>query len=378
VDDGGTPTIIYSGAVEDRQRACLATSADGLLTWRKDPNNPIIPEPPADLDVVQYRDHSVWREVDGWYQVMGASLRDVGGAALLYRSTDLRHWTYLRPLCTNNPAEAALWNSSMWECPDFFDLADRHVLVVSVWDNDYLLYVAASVGAYRDHRFLPGPSSKLDYGDGHFYAPQSVRTRDGRRVMIGWVQEGRPVSAQVAAGWSGVMSLPRELTLGADGQLRMRPVAEVQSLRRERVRAGDIRGDTLELDLAMQPPPAGRCGVAVRRTPDAREQTLIVYDTDAHELIVDRVNSSLDPAVRSSPHTAPLELSSAEPLRLRVFLDRSCLEVFANDRVSITTRIYPTRPDSLGVALLTDAPGARLLEVEAWQMASIWDAQTRD
>jgi beta-fructofuranosidase len=37
---------------------------------------------------------------------------------------------------------------------------------------------------------------------------------------------------------------------------------------------------------------------------------------------------------------------------LRIFVDRSILEVFANDRVSITTRIYPTRRDSLGVALL--------------------------
>jgi beta-fructofuranosidase len=391
VDDAGTPTIIYSGNVEGRQRACLATSSDGLLTWRKDPSNPIIPDTPPALDVLQCRDHSVWREPDGWYQVMGASVRDIGGAALLYHSTDLRHWTYLHPLCTNDPRDTqAVWNASMWECPEFFALGDRQVLVVSVWDKQYLLYVAASIGQYRDHRFLPDHTRKLDYGDGHFYAPQSIPTRDGRRVMIGWVQEGREVAAQVAAGWSGVMSLPRELTLGADKTLRVQPVAELQQLRRDSVQldptdipTGEtvlraVRGDALELELTLQHLPAGRCGIAVRRTPDGREHTRILYDTQSQELVVDRASASLDPAVHSSPHIAPLELAPDEPLRLRVFVDRSSLEVFANNRVSITTRIYPTRRDSDGVALVASAPGARLLRLTAWRMAPIWDSDTLD
>jgi beta-fructofuranosidase len=386
VNDAGAPTIIYSGAVGPNQRACLATSDDGLQTWRKYPNNPVIPEPPPGLDVIEYRDHSVWREDDGWYQVMGAGIRGEGGNALLYRSPDLRHWEYLQPLCSTERHDPdGVLSGPMWECPDFFALDDRQVLLASVWDMRRLLYAAASVGTYQGHRFTPHVTRKLDHGDGHYYAPQSTRDRNGRRIVIGWVQEGRSIAAQVAAGWSGVMSVPRELSVARDGWLRMRPVTELESLRHSCVRLGatdipvgeprlldDVRGDALELDVLLQPAPEGGCGVAVRRTPDGSEQTLIGYDAGSGQLTVDRACASLDPDARSSAHSAPLALEESEPLRLRILVDQSILEVFANDTVSITTRIYPTQSDSVGVALLANDQSARLLQLDAWQMSSIW------
>ena len=388
VDDDGTPTIVYSGASEKGQRACLATSTDGLVTWQKDPANPVIPEPPSGLELVAYRDHCVWRESDAWYQVMGAGLSGVGGAALLYRSLDLRRWEYLHPLCVGDQHhEGGLWTGSMWECPDFFPLHDQHVLIASIWDAGRLHYSAAFVGAYRDHRFTPLGAHKLDHGDHHFYAPQSLADRSGRRVVIGWVQEGRPVAAQIAAGWSGAMSLPRELTLGPDDRLRMRPVAELASLRTRHIRLDplgipadqslvlpDIRGDALELDLVLEPVRGGRCGVAVRRAPDGEEQTRIIYDAALRQLVVERARASLDGDTVRTDHTAPLTLAPGESLRLRIFLDRSVLEVFANDRVSITSRIYPMRTDSLGVALLAEREDARLLRLDAWRMRSLEEA----
>jgi len=387
VDDDGTPTIIYSGAVGERQRACVATSSDGLLTWRKDANNPVIPEPPPGLDVTEYRDHSVWREPDGWYQLMGAGIRDVGGTALLYRSTDLRHWQYLQPLCGPDQRDPeGVLSGSMWECPDFFALDDRHVLIASVWNAPRLLYAAASVGAYDDHQFTPQVTRELDHGDGHFYAPQSTRDHAGRRIVVGWVQEGRSTAAQVAAGWSGCMSVPRELTPGRDGWLCIRPVTELACLRRDPVRMGptdiqveqplvldDVRGNALELDVLVQPAPGDRCGVAVRRAPDGGEQTLIVFDAALGQLTLDRSHASLDPDTRADMHTAPLALAPGEALRLRIFIDHSILEVFANDTVSISTRIYPTRADSLGVAVMAAQQSTRLLQLDAWRMASIWD-----
>jgi beta-fructofuranosidase len=386
VDDAGTPTIIYSGAVGQRQRACVATSHDGLLTWHKEPRNPVIPEPPPGVDVTEYRDHSVWREPDGWYQLMGAGIRDVGGAALLYRSANLRDWDYLHALSAPQWQDPdGVMACPMWECPDFFALDDQHVLIASMWDARRLCYAAAAVGTYADHRFAPRTIRRLDHGDGHFYAPQSTRARDGRRIVIGWVQEGRAVPAQVAAGWSGTMSVPRELTLGQDGWLRIQPVSELASLRGACVRVAaaeiapdrprvldDMRGDALELDVLLEPAPGGRSGLAVRRSPDGSEQTLVIYDAAARELQVDRSHASLDSEVRSSTHSAPLDLAPGAPLRVRIFVDHSVLEVFANDTLSVTTRVYPTRDDSVGIALLADRPGARLLQLDAWPMASIW------
>jgi beta-fructofuranosidase len=390
VNDNGTPTIIYSGASPRGQRACVATSSDGLVTWKKYAENPVIPEPPAGLDLVAYRDHSVWREDDAWYQVIGAGLTSVGGAALLYRSHDLRCWQYLHPLCTaDRYRSSGLWTGSMWECPDFFGLQDRHVLLASIWEAERLHYSAVLVGEYRDHYFTPDVAHKLDYGDSYFYAPQSLADNRGRRVVIGWVREGRPVSAQRAAGWSGSMSLPRELTLRPDGLLGVRPVDELKSLRYDHralgafaIVAGEvlpldtISGDRLELQVDMVPGRGGSCGLLVRRSPDAEEETRIVYDAREGTLVVDRARSTLDQVVERTQHTAPLELANDELLQLRVFLDGSVLEVFANDRLSITTRIYPTRTDSLGIAVFAERQDSRLVRFDAWQMRSSWDADS--
>lgn len=82
-DDDGTPTLIYSGNRGGGQRACLATSADGMLTWQKYPGNPVIAEPPAGLELIATRDHSVWREGGAWHQLMGSGIVGRGGTALL-------------------------------------------------------------------------------------------------------------------------------------------------------------------------------------------------------------------------------------------------------------------------------------------------------
>ena len=388
VDDDGVPTLIYSGNCGGEQRACLATSTDGLLTWQKHPGNPVIASPPPDLHLVAFRDHSVWREDGTWYQLMGAGIEGHGGTTLLYRSTDLRIWEYLHPLLVGDQQRfTPIWTGSMWECPDFFTLDGQHVLIISVWDREQLHYSAALIGSYLDHHLTPTVEHKLDYGDRYFYAPQSFTDETGRRIIIGWIYEGRSVESQLACGWSGVMSLPRVLTLNPDGQVCMQPAPEAVALRAEHTHCAgidvpvgeevmlpNVSGDTLELLVELAPAPTGGTSIVVRRSPDGTEQTRITYDTDQGQLIVDRTHASQDLTTDHSAHVAPLTLGMDEPLRLHLFLDRSVLEVFANERVTITSRIYPTRADSVGVALIAeDAPG-HLVSLDAWHLRSIWEA----
>lgn len=388
VDDGGVPTAIYSGNRSAVQRACLATSADGLLTWQKNPGNPVIPEPPAGLHLVAYRDHCVWREGGTWYQLIGAGIEGQGGTALLYQSTDLRTWDYLHPLLVGDVHRfEPIWTGSMWECPDFFALDDRHVLIVSTWDKEQLHYSTAFVGSYRDRRLVPDVEHKLDYGERHFYAPQTFRDDQDRRIMFGWVQEGRSAQEQHASGWAGVMSLPRVLSLGADTHVCMQPAPELAALRGHHTRCNatvvladrevvvpEVAGDTLELVVELLPAREGRCGIVVRRTPDGVEQTRILYDASQRQLIVDRTQASQDLGTDRNPHVAPLTLGLDEPLRLHLFVDRSVLEIFANERVTITTRVYPTRADSLGVALFAEGADVKLQALDAWKLHSIWEA----
>jgi beta-fructofuranosidase len=383
------PTIIYTGVRGRHQLPCLATSTDDdLVTWHKHPANPIIPAPPPDLDLVGFRDHSVWRADGVWYQLVGAGIKDVGGAALLYRSTDLLSWEYLGPLLVGDVGRAdPYFTGTMWECPDFFPLGDKHALITSVWDNTRphrLNYAVYHLGSYRDHRFTPEREGILDPG-GHFYAPQTMRDDQGRRLMWGWLWEGRDNDAIVAAGWSGVMSLPRLLSLRPDGALGIEPVPELERLRADHRRfdpfdlaadtvitVDEAAGDCLEIAAEIAPGDADTVGLAIRRSPNGEEETLVRYHPATRRLTVDCHRSSLDVAVDRPVDGALLDLAPDEPLRLRAFLDRSVLEIFANGRLAITERIYPTRPDSTGLALFAHGAPARLLALDCWRMTPIW------
>src|SRR5207253_2567244 len=132
-------------------------------------------------------------------------------------------WEYMHPLCVGDIKQVTpVWTGSMWECPDFFPLGDRQVLAVSVWHSGRIFYPVYFTGTYSDHKFVPEHLHRLDFGNS-FYAPQSLRDAQGRRLMWGWLREERDDGEQLVAGWSGVMSLPRILSIRADGMLNMQP-----------------------------------------------------------------------------------------------------------------------------------------------------------
>ncbi len=384
VDHDGVPTIIFTGVRDGDQLPCLATGDINLRSLHKYPGNPLIASPPPDLDLVAFRDHSIWKEDDGWYQLIGSGLRNTGGTALLYRSPDLINWEYLHPLYIGDlDPTTHIFTGSMWECPDFFPLGDKHVLSVSVLDGDRLHFAIYFVGTYAGHKFTPIDLHKLDCGRS-FYAPQSFTDQNGRRIMFGWLREMRDDAAQVAAGWSGVMSLPRVLSLRFDGMLDIRPAPELETLRGRHYRLSDLyltqehtplssdaHGDTLEISAEFEPGDAIEVGLTVRCSPDRAEQTRIYYNCAQERLYLDSTNSSLDPSTHGSQHSSPLSLASGETLHLRVFLDLSAIEVFGNDRVCLTDRIYPTRRDSLVVELLARDGIANLKSLDVWQMVAI-------
>ena len=384
VDNNGTVMLIYSGhTTATFEAVCLATAQDAeLITWQKYAGNPIIAAPPPDHDYIQFRDHTIWHEADGWYQAIGAGIRDVGGAVLLYRSQDLIAWEYLHPLAVGDLHQhAPVWTATMWECPLFLDLGTQHALLISAWNSGQTLHTVAMVGAYADHRFKPEQTYKFDYGDNYFYAPQSCIDAQGRIVLWGWLQEGRDTEAGKDAGWSGVMSLPRIITARADGLLNVAPAPELIALRGAQHALDaqtvvgeivlDISGDCLELDVTIDPGNAARCGLVLRRAPDGSEATRIVYDQARGWIAIDSSQSSYDERATRDVRGGPLTLHDDEPLRLRVFVDHSVIEVFANERACLTGRVYPTRDDSVGIGIFAHG-SAQLLALDAWPMHSIW------
>jgi beta-fructofuranosidase len=368
VDDHGRPTLIYTGISPECQ--CIATSDDDLVTWQKYAGNPVIPAPPAGLAVTGFRDPYVWREDNGWSMVLGSGIRGQGGAVLLYHSSDLTEWTYRGPLMAGDQE-----SEETWECPSLFPLGDRHVLLYSVFPFTY-----AWVGQYAQGSFTPEQRVYADWG-GEFYAAQPFQDASGRRLLFGWVFDRRSDAAREQAGWAGLMSLPRVLTM-RDGQLGVSAAPELASLHEEAYEVGafDIGEftllpevcwhDTQELQAEIDLGAAQTVSLIIRRSPDGEEYTELRYDRASGQLQWLPECSSLDPDVERIPREAPLTLEPDEPLRLQVFLDRSVVEVFANGQVSLTGRIYPTRRDSQRVAFASEGAGARLNSLQAWRMQS--------
>jgi len=380
VDDDGTATILYTGGRDRKQLPCLATTEDPeLRTWAKDGDNPVIEELPSAPDVLstehwdgEFRDHCVWREDGTWYQLIGAGMDDGGGVVLLYESEDLRDWEYCGPILAG---DRDIPEETVWECPELLDLGPKQLLHVSNYED-----VVYFLGDFDGDSFEPEYRDKLDHGD--YYAPQSMRADDGRILTWGWVPEARDVSAQWDAGWSGTMSLPRVISLAGDGRLRQRPAEELTALRGENEhREGLVLDDgetaglttsgrSVELSARFSLVDADAVELTVLAAPDGTERTPIRY-TAENELLVDRSRSSTDP--QATRDTQRMRVSPYdEPLDLRVFVDGSVIEVFANERHCLTSRVYPTGADSTGIELRAVGGRTRIPTFDAWELNQVW------
>jgi len=375
VDNDGVPTAVYTGVGPQgygQQSQCIATSQDGLLTWEKYSGNPILSEIPAIANQgYDLRDPMIWPEGDAWYMLLASRIKDLGGSVFLYRSLDLIQWEFLHPLLTGSYAK----DGCVWECPSFFPLGAKWVLIVAGKGRRIPFTVFYFIGDYVDQQFLPETSGILDHA--YFYAPYTMVDARGRRLLWGWLREGRSEEAHVAAGWAGCHSIPRELRL-RDGQLHMRPVPELNRLRGKRTEISDIRlaGDDLKLDiqgaaldLELEIMAEGAVGLALACAPDGSEETRVSYNADEQLLRVNRERSSQSQEQETFAHEAPHELAPGESLRLRILLDGSVLEIIANDRTSICSRIYPSRADSKGLRLFGTG---QVKTMSIRQMRSIW------
>jgi beta-fructofuranosidase len=372
----GVPTFVYTGVRGRDELACLAMSEDqDLAKWKTFPGNPVIAGRPPDLHTTIFRDHTLWREGNAWMMGVGVGIVGSGGAVFLYRSEDLIQWEYLHPLVTEDPAlnRGGGLLSTGWECPDFFFLGDEPALIACEWDGDPIA-VSYWTGEYRGRRFTAKHKGAVDAGS-PFYAPQSFTDGSGRRIMYGWLREARSKAAQLNAGWSGVMSLPRVITMRENGALAFAVAPEVEVLRGRHVRANVMRrdvdldgvpGDCMEIQARFGAHGGEPVGLQLRCSPDGVEATTVLWDVETATLSLDTRRSSMDDEVASELTSSFLDLSDDEPLSLRVFVDRSVIEVYANQQVALSGRIYPSREDSVAVRVV--GPDALMGGIDVYEM----------
>lgn len=379
--DNGRPTVIYTGVAPPnppseatlrdgvhvwRETQCLAVAEDdGLRAWKKLPE-PVISDPPPGLAVTGFRDPCVWREGDRWMLILGSGIQHQGGAILLYCSSDLRHWTYLHPLIEGHSTASNAVNpvdsGEMWECPDFFPLSGKHVLLVSTMGK-----VRWKVGAYSNERFIPENEGVVDWGA--YYAAKSMLDADRNRILWGWITETRPDADLIAAGWAGALSLPRVLSLNSKNELGMEVSPAARQLRGSHAglaakSSASARKKTLDevriRDLAAE--------LRLKIVPRSQGFSLRLQCESGEAFVnISLTNPGGSKAVRVNKINAALSGDDAQ-VDLHAFLDGSVLEVFIDGTTSITARIYQVPRGPLRLRLDGDAD---LTSLDVWDIKPI-------
>ncbi len=400
----------------------VAVSRDPLLlNWEKVTGGPVVPNPEDDGSPREYTvyDPCIWKRDGVYYSLSGGALPDGPGggrtaADFLFRSQDLETWEYLHPF-TEGDRYTLVGDDGA--CPYFWPIGDRHMLLffshmsggqylLGDYDEERDKLVVTSHGLFN---FGPAVPSGV-------HAPSATPDGQGGIIVLFNMNAGFP-----SEGWNQIMTLPRRLSLVGDDDVRVEPAGDIESLRHDHRHVGPtelpaneevvlagIGGSALELAIELDPGEASMVELNVLRSQGREEYTRIAFykdrglkvqrpsvrpgavhhtgqvaiggtksprPVDRYEslLTLDSSYSSTLPDARSrAPETAPLRLDPDEPLRLRVFIDRSVVEVFANGKQCVAVRVYPGRGDSTGVSLRAQGSPAQLRSLDAWQMRSIY------
>ena len=268
-------------------------------------------------------------------------------------------------------------------CPSFLPLpsgpngesGNKHLLLFISHNKGCQYYI----GTYKDDRFYPEGHGRMTWKDNAYFAPEALIDGEGRQIMWSWIRDDRSEDLKKYYGWTGTYGLPRSLWLGKDGTLRMRPVRELANLRQEvlakenftinadsEMELDDFGKQLLELEITIEPGQAQQTGVLVNYSQDGREKTALYYDATEKKLVIDATQSSINLG-RRDIEGGPFELKKAEPLVLRVFVDKSIVEVFANERQAVARRVYP-KLGGLGVKLFSKGGDVKVLSVKAWEL----------
>ncbi len=398
---------IYTGHTSKKQDQRLAYSIDRGRTWTKYGGNPVL-----DMGEKDFRDPKVfWHEpTSRWVMVVSLA---AAKRLQFYGSTDLKEWTHLSDFGPAGKVE-----KPNWECPDLFELpiegrkegtpgSTRWVLEVDMGSGSIAGGSGGEyfVGTFDGERFVnDNPDDQVlwvDYGR-DFYAAVSfsdIPARDGRRIWIGWFNNWETALLPTKP-WRSAQSIPRTLSLREtkDGlRLVQRPVRELTRLRGEPYRLDAPTSDLAtvgralasrdfglhyEIDLEIEVRDAKSCGIEVRK--GNSETTPIGFDRNERdqnrgEVFVDRTGSGDGAFHKRFPgrHAGPVELEDGR-VGLRIFVDTSSVEVFAQDGIlAISDRIFPS-PESRGIELFSRGGSARLTKLVVWPLRSIWHSGAGD
>ena len=365
--------LIYTGHVEQdgvrREVQCLAMSEDGNH-FEKYRHNPIISEVQLeglDADIADFRDPKIFEREGQFYCIVASKTSEDLGQILLFKSNDLKNWTFFSTLLTGEAK-----HGTMWECPDLFHLDGKDVLILSP------IAMPTDGFAYENLNSTLAFIGEVDWTKGHFkveneheidggldfYAPRTCQGPNGKRIMVAWMQMWQRTLPTDDKGhlWAGAMTLPRELSVD---KLRLvqKPVPVKLQPKTQRITVSgdktvlfkDLMTDSCYLKFELDISKTSQVLIALLKS--EKSALKLSFDVDTQILTFDRTDFGL-PLVgqEQSPlnrRHIKLSLADSEWLIIEIYKDTSSIEIFLNGGVALTATFYEIEK-SQAISICTD------------------------
>ena len=380
----GRHLLIYTGVRKDDdgrvfQAQCIAYG-DGT-DYEKYEGNPVITAEllPQGGSTEHFRDPKIWEKDGRFYVVAGNLSSDDSGAVLMFESDDAVNWRFVSQVAASKKRFGR-----MWECPDLFCLDGSDVLIVSPQEvrSESMEFIDGNttlclIGELGENGVLTRRVEQtIDYGL-DFYAPQTVLTADGRRVMIAWMQYWNSVEVHPREDlpFFGLMTLPRELSV-IDDRLVQNPVRELERYRGERVaysgarvegkaEFADVRGRSLDLTVDIRPAGDGDLrGFTLKVAQGPEYDTSILFTPETNTVYVDRSRSGWGDSVLN--HRTFKVRDRGGRITLRVIIDRYSVELFVNGGEQAASFVIFSPEEADGVSF--EADGKAVIDVERYTL----------
>ena len=368
IEDNGNHILMYTGVIDKskelgeryiRQVQCIAIG-DGE-NYEKLECNPVITDEmlPEGSSLEDFRDPKIWKDGEMFYSVVASRAKDGTGQILMYKSENLQEWEFVSVL---DKSENKL--GRMWECPDFFNLDGRDILIISPQEVKATKdgfhngnNTAYLIGEYdkKNNIFKRENRAVIDFGL-DFYAPQTFEDTDGRRIMIAWMHswENRVVPNDFK--WCGMMTIPRELNI-KDGRLIQTPIIEIENyykntieytnlLVEEDIELNGVLGRELDLRLDIDARESEEFEIKVAKNDEY--ETIIKYIPKENLIYFDRTYSGVYGDIL---HTREMKVSdNNKRINLRLIIDKYSVEIFANEGQQVMTSTFYTPLEATGIS----------------------------
>ena len=379
VTKDGKPAVIYHGEASGRNQIAIAKD-NRLSGWEK----------PFPVDVknadgtevkMNHWDPDCFLIGETYYALSG------GENPPLLKSKDLKTWTKVGDFLSRDLPDVAKGEDV--SCPNFFPISNKWMLLCISHDLGCRYYIGDWDA--KAEQFVPQSHARMNFRrEGQslfsreswrvdFFAPESVLTPDGRRVMWAWCSTADRHDGRMSN--LTIQSLPRELSLPADGILRIKPLRELESLRYEPATIEIINVDHIDRTLLADRSPNGlkiadlnsdsmEVRITIARQEAERKLFGFTLFSDGKgnglPIVFRPETSSLRVGTAEAPFSVA-DLPEGEDITLRIFIDRHLVEVFVNDRQAMLAHYHEYQGRPALTAFSVGAP-TQIKKFETWKL----------